>query len=180
MSRHSAGLLYNRYISADVPKSAKLKKSFAAASGEMYPVRLCLHILPDAFLCGSSRFLAEPRNMYREAFGFFLNVPEYAAVHVQVLFPRMRFPKHPPSGVSSCLFLGDRGFAGRGGASGAFSSAGRRCRGIPSVARPAPCRALSRCVPCWKITAGSERVSGGRNGRTEKGGAAENGAQAFS
>ena len=30
-------------------KPAKLKKVFAAAAGEMYPVSLCVHDLPDAF-----------------------------------------------------------------------------------------------------------------------------------
>ena len=33
-----------------VLKTDQVKKSFATVPGEMYPVRLCLHILPDAFL----------------------------------------------------------------------------------------------------------------------------------
>ena len=41
-------LIDNRYISANVPKTDQVKNMFALMLGEMYPVRLCLHILPDA------------------------------------------------------------------------------------------------------------------------------------
>ena len=43
-------LIDNRYISANVPKTDQVKNMFALMLGEMYPVKLCLHILPDASL----------------------------------------------------------------------------------------------------------------------------------
>ena len=41
-------------------KPAKFKKSFAIILGEMYPVRLCLYILPGAFRHDDSGLLAGP------------------------------------------------------------------------------------------------------------------------
>ena len=47
---YDSGYFDNRYISANVPKTDQVKKIFALILGEMYPERLCLHILPDASL----------------------------------------------------------------------------------------------------------------------------------
>ena len=44
-------LFENRYISADVPKTDQVKSTFAMKSNEIWPVGLCLHILPGAFNC---------------------------------------------------------------------------------------------------------------------------------
>ena len=41
-------------------KPTKFKKEFAAYIGEMYPVRLCLHVLPDASLHVCRWFLVGP------------------------------------------------------------------------------------------------------------------------
>ena len=52
--------LQSVYFSKCVYKPAKLKVSFASILGEMYPVRLCPHILPGASWHDRSRFLAGP------------------------------------------------------------------------------------------------------------------------
>jgi len=52
-------------------KSAKFKKAFAVIVGEMYPVGLCLHILPDVLWYDYCGFLAEPSRQCLGAFGFF-------------------------------------------------------------------------------------------------------------
>ena len=44
----------------------------------MYPVGLCLHILPDVLLHDYCRFLAEPSRQCLGAFGFYLNVSKLA------------------------------------------------------------------------------------------------------
>ena len=51
-------------------KPTKFKKVFAAYAVEVYPVRLCLHILPDASMHVCSRFLVGPVSECLEAFGF--------------------------------------------------------------------------------------------------------------
>ena len=55
------GLIYNRYISANIPETDQVKSLFAIHLGEMYPVGLCLHILPGASLHVYSRLLVGPR-----------------------------------------------------------------------------------------------------------------------
>ena len=40
-------LIDNRYISANVWKTDQVKMIICSILGEMYPVGLCLHILPD-------------------------------------------------------------------------------------------------------------------------------------
>ena len=48
MSRYFTDVLFdNRYISANAPETDQVNRSFATSLDEMYPVRLCLHILPD-------------------------------------------------------------------------------------------------------------------------------------
>ena len=44
----------------------------------MYPVGMCLHILPDVLLHDYCRFLAEPSRQCLGAFGFYLNVSKLA------------------------------------------------------------------------------------------------------
>ena len=48
------------YFSKYVENPPSLKKSFAIILGEMYPVRLCLYILPGAFRHDDSGLLAGP------------------------------------------------------------------------------------------------------------------------
>ena len=49
MRKHVAARLFeNRYISAIHSQTDQVSEEFAAYIDEMYPVRLCLHILPDA------------------------------------------------------------------------------------------------------------------------------------
>ena len=55
-----AVLIDNRYISANIPRIRQIDCLFAITVGEMYPVGLCLHILPGVLWHGYSRFLAEP------------------------------------------------------------------------------------------------------------------------
>ena len=52
-------------------KPTKFKKEFAAYIGEMYPVRLCLHVLPDASLHVCRWFLVGPVSECLGAFGFY-------------------------------------------------------------------------------------------------------------
>ena len=52
-------------------KSAKIQKAFAVITGEMYPVGLCLHILPDVLRHDYCGFLAEPSRLCLETFGSF-------------------------------------------------------------------------------------------------------------
>ena len=59
-------------------KPTKFKKKFAAYIGEMYPVRLCLHVLPDASLHVCRWFLVGPVSECLGAFGFYLNVTKQA------------------------------------------------------------------------------------------------------
>ena len=47
--RTADALLY-RYISANVSETDQVETIFASNVPEMYPVGLCLHILPGAFL----------------------------------------------------------------------------------------------------------------------------------
>ena len=44
----------------------------------MYPVGLCLHILPDVFVHSYSGFLVGPLEQCLETFGFSLNVSKSA------------------------------------------------------------------------------------------------------
>ena len=60
----SSGSFDNRYISANVPKTDQVKNIFALILGEMYPVRLCLHILPDASLHISAGSWSGHRHMF--------------------------------------------------------------------------------------------------------------------
>ena len=53
--------LYNPLYFSKYTLNPPIECLFAIALGEMYPVGLCLHILPDVLLHGYSRFLAEPR-----------------------------------------------------------------------------------------------------------------------
>ena len=46
-----------------VLKTDQVKKSFAIILGEMYPVGLCLHILPDVFWHDDSRLLVGPSRL---------------------------------------------------------------------------------------------------------------------
>ena len=65
-------LIDNRYIFQQIAhEPTKFKIEFAAYIGEMYPVRLCLHVLPDASLHVCRRFLVGPVSECLEAFGFF-------------------------------------------------------------------------------------------------------------
>ena len=54
------------------------KECFALIVGGMYPVRLCLHILPDVSLCDKSRFLVGPRSVILGDVRFLLNVAKRA------------------------------------------------------------------------------------------------------
>ena len=63
-------------------KPTKFKEEFAAYVGEMYPVRLCLHVLPDASLHVCRRFLVGPVSECLGAFGFlrmFSSMLDFAA-----------------------------------------------------------------------------------------------------
>ena len=55
-------------------KPTKLKRQFAIVLGEVYPVRLCLHILPDVLWHDDSRLLVGPSRQCLGAFGFYSNV----------------------------------------------------------------------------------------------------------
>ena len=59
-------------------KPTKFKKEFATYIGKMYPVRLCLHILPDASLHVCRWFLVGPVNECLGALSFYLNVTKQA------------------------------------------------------------------------------------------------------
>ena len=63
---------YNRYISANETETDQVKILFATALGEMYPVRLCLHILPDVLLHGGSGSWSDLSLGVWEVSGFFL------------------------------------------------------------------------------------------------------------
>ena len=58
-----SGYFDNRYISAKRFETDQVMNVFALIVGEMYPVGLCLHILPDVSLCDKSRFLVGPRSV---------------------------------------------------------------------------------------------------------------------
>ena len=53
-------------------KPTKLKNVFATTVGEMYPVRLCLHILPDVLWHGGSGSWSDLSLGVWEVSGFFL------------------------------------------------------------------------------------------------------------
>ena len=63
---------YNRYISAIRSQTDQVSEEFAAYIGEMYPVRLCLNILPGASLHVCRGFLVGPVSECLGAFGFFV------------------------------------------------------------------------------------------------------------
>ena len=69
-------------------KPTKFKKEFAAYIGEMYPVRLCLHVLPDASLHVCRWFLVGPVSECLGAFGFYLNVTKQAGFRSRKLWNR--------------------------------------------------------------------------------------------
>ena len=52
----------------------------------MYPVGLCLHILPDVLWRDYCGFLAEPSRLCLGAFGFYLNVTKQAGFRSPWLF----------------------------------------------------------------------------------------------
>ena len=52
----------------------------------MYPVGLCLHIMPDVLWHDYCRFLAEPSRLCLGAFGFYLNVTKQAGFRSPWLF----------------------------------------------------------------------------------------------
>ena len=60
---YCSGYFDNRYISAKRFETDQVMNVFALIVGEMYPVGLCLHILPDVSLCDKSRFLVGPRSV---------------------------------------------------------------------------------------------------------------------
>ena len=69
--------LQSVYFSKCVYKPAKLKVSFASILGEMYPVRLCIHILPGVSWHDRSRFLAGPIDtVFGSVRHFFLLSPQ--------------------------------------------------------------------------------------------------------
>ena len=65
-------LIINRYISANETETDQVKILFATALGEMYPVRLCLYILPDVLLHGGSGSWSDLSLGVWEVSGFFL------------------------------------------------------------------------------------------------------------
>ena len=54
----------------------------------MYPVGLCLHILPDVLWYDYCRFLAEPSRLCLGAFGFYLNITKLAGFRSRKLWNR--------------------------------------------------------------------------------------------
>ena len=70
-------------------KPTKFNKEFAAYIGEMYPVRLCLHVLPDASLHVCRWFLAGPVSACLGAFGFCLNVTKQAGFRSRKLWDQL-------------------------------------------------------------------------------------------
>ena len=72
-------------------KPTKFKKEFAAYIGEMYPVRLCLHVLPDASLHVCRWFLVGPVSECLGAFGFYLNVTKQAGFRSRKLWNRRAY-----------------------------------------------------------------------------------------
>jgi hypothetical protein len=69
-----AELFHNRYISVIRSQTDQVFDEFAAYSGEMYPVGLCLHILPGASLHVCSGFLVGPVSECLGAFRFFFSL----------------------------------------------------------------------------------------------------------
>ena len=63
---------YNRYISANETETDQVKFLFATALGEMYPVRLCLHILPDVLWHGGGGSWSDLSLGVWEVSGFFI------------------------------------------------------------------------------------------------------------
>ena len=54
-------MIYNRYISANMPKTDQVRSLFAATTGEMYPAGLYLYDLePDVLSHCCGRFLVGP------------------------------------------------------------------------------------------------------------------------
>ena len=53
-------LIENRYFSANTLKTRQVKSYLRPLSGEMYPVGLCIYILPDACIHNDSRLLEGP------------------------------------------------------------------------------------------------------------------------
>ena len=60
-------------------KPTTFQKKLLPTLGEMYPVRSCLHILPDASLHVGSRFLVGPVSECLGAFGSFFSIPRFPA-----------------------------------------------------------------------------------------------------
>ena len=78
----------NRYISANVSETDQVMNVFALIAGEMYPVGLCLHILPDVSLCDKSRFLVGPRSVMLGSIRFLFERTKQAGFRSRKLWNR--------------------------------------------------------------------------------------------
>ena len=67
----TVGAHYNRYISANETETDQVKILFATALGGMYPVRSCVHILPDVLLHGGGGSWSDLSLGVWEVSGFF-------------------------------------------------------------------------------------------------------------
>lgn len=68
-------LFYNRYISASVTETDQVKEPFAFSLGEMYPVRLCLYVLPGASMQKRKRALGRASVTMFGGVRFFFECP---------------------------------------------------------------------------------------------------------
>ena len=84
----STRLFDNRYISAKRFETDQVMNVFALIAGEMYPVGLCLHILPDVSLCDKSRFLVGPRSVMLGSVRFLFERTKQAGFRSRKLWNR--------------------------------------------------------------------------------------------